>query len=635
MKDYLSSFELSSALIGFNPSIEKDIRLIEQGCTATLMMTQSPRSLRTLDSLQNIDENSIRILQNRNVLTYYEFLEFNNNQLVKKIALIRPNSLKREDAEKIIKICDEYSLISFLRYLNYKESKFIQENKKLGEQILNNIIYTQEIQRSIILEMILRFESYSIEAFLEIYDLNQKVMNYLLKQLSFPSKEIYNFYNTNREFTEEVKEFLLMRNNHPVLIALRDDFHLLYPNDKNLILIKEEEVEIIKTELEYLNDATKEVLMRLAKFLSPEKDWKNSSYDELFELFSHHPSLQSEESWPGLKNFIYAIENLIKITENLSEIRKEVLIESSVYEFQKKLNMNFEPYFLSINNFEIPEYIKKFYKNVDKEKIFKIFIEKLNKNNELIVYKSKLNENNSGYYIIYKYNIPKAFIENKNRRSFIHIMLKNSNYPSGIYNFILDSYNQNLPDIILKEQQDLIKAIKEWEKEQEKINKKRKTIIQIIIEWFLKLFGFSKESLENDKNRDLDTFPIKESKKKKKNISREYIPEYRLKKIPEKIEKAISFIERQYNGLIWVDELSYVLDYKDIERLNSILYYDKDQRFEEIKPLHTIKPLFIRKDHLKNKEWIENTIHTLKNSSKLPHQIALLEYLENHKKMIE
>ncbi|GIW23645.1 MAG: hypothetical protein KatS3mg068_2652 [Candidatus Sericytochromatia bacterium] len=633
MKDFIASYELSSALLGLNPSIEKDIKLIEQGCSATLLMTQSPRSLRTIDSLQNIDENVLRILQNRNVLISYEFLEFENNQLKKKMTLIRPNSLKIEDAEKIKKICDEYSLLSFIKYLYYKENKIKEDYKKWGNQILENINYSSEINRSTILEMILRFESYSIESLLDIYDLNKRIIHYILQQLSNSSKEIYHYFSTNKEMTEEIKQFLLNRNNNPVLIALREDYHLLYPDQNKIITIDEEgNIEIIKTELEYLKDAAREICLRLAKFLSPEENWEQANIDNIFELFSKHPSLQSEETWPGLSNFIYTIENLFRICDSINNFRKEILVEKYIEEFLKNLNMNFEPFYISLEHFTIPENLSKYLKKEKKETIYKKFIEKLRINNEIIVYKSKLHLNEDGYYLIYKYNIPKAFISNKNRRSFIHLMLKNSGYPSGIYDFIIEQNTNDLPKILKEEQLELVKAIKEWEKEQEKKN--RKSIFQIILDWLLKLFGWSTDSLtifSNDK--------LKEQKqeqygyKKKKNQFRENIPEYRLKKIPEKIEKAISFIDRQYNGLIWVDELAYVMDYKDIERLNSLLYYDKEQRFIEVKPLYSIKPLFIKKENLNNKEWLESTINTLKNSAKLPHQIALLEFLENYKKV--
>jgi hypothetical protein len=631
MKDFLTSFELSSALLGLNPSIEKDIRLIEQATTATLHLTQSPKSLRTLDSLQHIDENVLKILKNRGVLTSYEYLSFENNQLSKKIVLIRPNSLKMDDVERIKKLCDESSAISFLNYLYLKEKRWIQENQKLGEQIKENIVYSKEINRSTILDMILRFETYSIESHLDIYDLEKRILLFIIQKLENSSQEVYNYFINNKELPEEVKQFLLDRGDLPLLVSIREDFHLLFPNYQYYVHVDEEgNLKILKTELDYLKDAAKEIFYRLAKFLSPEKDYENANFNDYYFLFSQHPSLQSNDTWPNLFSFINSVEKLIKLCENLDNLKKDILIENYLNEFIKNLNMNFEPYFFSLSNFQIPDMLKKYINEQEREKIYKIIVEKLSKNKELIVYRSKLNPTEQGYYVIFKYNIPKAFIENANRRSFIHLMLKNSGYPSGIYDFVLDTTNKSLPDLLLKEQQQLNKAIKEWEKEIEKKNKKG--VLQIIFEWILKFLGILKDtSIKEQVIKETvkeDNVSISRSKK---TTYREYIPEYRLKKIPEKIEKAIGFIERQYNGLIWIDELSYVLELKDIERLNSIIYYDKDQRFLEIKPLKNIKPLFIRKENLQNKQWVQQTIDFLKNSSNLPHQVALLEFLENYK----
>jgi len=631
MKDFLTSFELSSALLGLNPSIEKDIRLIEQATTATLHLTQSPKSLRTLDSLQHIDENVLKILKNRGVLTSYEYLSFENNQLSKKIVLIRPNSLKMDDVERIKKLCDESSAISFLNYLYLKEKRWIQENQKLGEQIKENIVYSKEINRSTILDMILRFETYSIESHLDIYDLEKRILLFIIQKLENSSQEVYNYFINNKELPEEVKQFLLDRGDLPLLVSIRDVFHLLFPNYKYYVHVDEEgNLKILKTELDYLKDAAKEIFYRLAKFLSPEKDYENANFNDYYFLFSQHPSLQSNDTWPNLFSFINSVEKLIKLCENLDNLKKDILIENYLNQFIKNLNMNFEPYFFSLSNFQIPDMLKKYINEQEREKIYKIIVEKLSKNKELIVYRSKLNPTEQGYYVIFKYNIPKAFIENANRRSFIHLMLKNSGYPSGIYDFVLDTTNKSLPDLLLKEQQQLNKAIKEWEKEIEKKNKKG--ILQIIFEWILKLLGILKDtSIKEQVIKETvkeDNLSISRSKK---TTYREYIPEYRLKKIPEKIEKAIGFIERQYNGLIWIDELSYVLEFKDLERLNSIIYYDKDQRFLEIKPLKNIKPLFIRKENLQNQQWVQQTIDFLKNSSNLPHQVALLEFLENYK----
>ncbi len=639
MKDYLSSFELSSALIGLNPSVEKDIKLIEQASSATILMSYSPLSLRTLDSLKHIDYNIALLLEKRSVLELYDYVTFQDGNLKKITVLIRPMSLKIEDSEKIKKICDEYTIISIIKFLYNQENNYISNLDLMEHRIKENIIFSNHISRNVILDMILRFNTYSIESILEVYDLRKKQISLILNQLTKSSKEIYEYFIDNSEFSEDLKQYLLDKNTYPLLLTLAEDYHILFPTLKKYIQYdSENEILIKKNHVEILYDAGTKILIQLAKFLSPEEDWDSLSIDNLFLLFSKHPSLQSEDTWPGLNRFLQIYENLNKTIENFNETKKELIIGFSLAEFLKNLNMNFDLFYVSNQNIQIPKYVRAVFPNIQKEEYLKKIIQLAKQNQEILVYSIKTNPSEQGYYLIYKYNIPRCFIENRNRRSFIHIMLKNSGYLNGIYDFVIKD-NKNIPDLLKKEQTLLLKAIREWEKEQEKKNKK--SFFQILIEWILNLFnifilgksepqkptaGDSVNFIDSNSSSNAITNPV--ISKKKKQLFKENIPENRLRKLPEKIEKAIEFIERQYNGLIWVDELSYVLNYNDIEKLSSILYYDKEQRFIEIKSLHSIKPLFIRRENLLNKDWISSTLSSLRNSSKLPHQVALMEYLE-------
>ncbi len=270
-------------------------------------------------------------------------------------------------------------------------------------------------------------------------------------------------------------------------------------------------------------------------------------------------------------------------------------------------------------------------------------LEIIKKNQNFIVYKSTTD---NVYYIIDKINVPLAFIHNKNLRNFIHVMVKQSGYPGGIYDFVIDPQKlrnlQNI-EIISKIQEQLQKAIKEWEKEKEK--KKKKTLFQRFWEWILAIFGNSRPEelisqnplkMEIQKQTEENKNTIQQSKKIRKK-TRSPLPKEKLKMIPDKIEKAISFVERNFDGFIWLDELAKILNFNinEIEKLSSILYYDKFERFEEIKPLRTIKPLFINRENLYNYDWVKEKIESLEKSSKLPHQMALLEYLKSQLSLFE
>lgn len=633
--NFVSSIELNASLLGLNPSIEKDIRNIEQGTTACLLMTHSPRSLKKISDFVYLDEFNATLLENRNVITHYEFLEFDQStkNLVKNKVYIRPLSLKREDAEKAIKLCEEYSLISLGRYLVYLEENFNKNSSILMNQIKENIIFTNTITKNSIIEMINRLFSYSLTKLFELLNLEKKLENYLLNFSMKSSKEIHDYLLTNKEFDENLKNYLILKKDYPLICQLSENFYYYYPLLNNLIEIdpSSEEIQFKKTELEVFLDVSKQILIFLVDFLDSNflKENPNPNFNIIFQFLNSHPSLQSEELWPNLKEFLNLIHNLINICEGFNFILSELVIEESIKIFLKKLEYKFEFYHLTLENFSIPKTLENIYKQ-NKEKFFYTFIEKLKKNPEIIVYRSKTNVHLENYYTIYKFNIPRCFINNKNQRNFIHLVLKNSGYLNGIYDFLIEPskiYSENLPDILKNEQKNLRIAIQEWERQNRK--KSKKSIFQIFIDWIKKILGLSpkKETTAETPQKE-KVIQKKEPTiiKRKKNI-----PKEKLKTIPEKIEKAIQFIERQHDGLIWIDELSYVLNFKDIEQLSSILYYDKQQKYEEIKPLKSIKYLFVRKDNLYNIEWLENTIKKLQSGSKLPHQTILLEYLQNLK----
>ncbi|MFN3603822.1 MAG: hypothetical protein ACK4UJ_03805 [Leptonema sp. (in: bacteria)] len=631
-KDFISSFELSAALIGLSPSLEKDIRSIEQGTIASLLMTHSAKSLKKISDLTNVDESTAKLLESRSVFLQYEYLEIDEStkNLIKNKVLIRPTSLKREDAEKAIQICKESSLVAWIRFILYKEKTFIVSHPLLIQQRKENILFTSMIQKPFILEMIQRFLSYSLESDYKLLQISSDLWNFIKKILTKSGHEIYDFLSTNKELDEECKQYLLEKNQHPVLIELSESFLYYYPTISYMMLIDEEteKIEIQKTELESFLEIAKEILVLLANYLDVDFHIKNPhpDWDSLFSLLSTHPSLQSEELWPNFKEFLEVIHSLLKICEGFGKIRTEIIIEQTIKNFLKNLNMKFSFVNLSIENFTIPKIAEKFINEEEKEKLFFTFISKLKKNPDLIVYESKTSQKNKNYYIIYKVNIPQCFIRNKNQRNFIHLVLKHLGYLNGIYDFLYSHtpITSSVPKILADEQRQLRQAIQDWEKQNQK--KVKKNIFVVIWEWIKNLFIFTpKETTENT----LKPYPSEPEIKKAKPLRRKsrYIPKEKLKTIPNRIEKAIEYIERQHHGFIWIEELAKTLNYNDIEQLYSILYYDKQQKYEEIKPLKSIKYLFIRKENLYNQEWIEKTIEFLENSSKLPHQTILLEFL--------
>ncbi len=637
-KDFASAIELNAVLIGFNPSIEKDIRSIEQGTVASIMMTHSPKSLKKISDLTNIYETNLKLLESRFVFISYEYLEFEQStkNLKKNLVLIRPTSLKKEDAEKAIQLCNEYSLISVIRFLYYKELNFNNNSQILMQQIKENIFSKNTSTKSGILETIHKFFSYSLNVFFNQLKINQNLWNFLYNLLTKSSKEIYDYLINNKEMDEQSKQYLLEKGQRPLIVELSNKFLFYYPTLERTLLINEEteEISVSQNELEFFLEIAKEIFISLIRYLQSDFDSENFdlNWNTIFSVLNSHPSIYSEELWPNVKELLETVHHLIHICEEFEVIRSNILLEELVKIFLKKFNMNFSLEVISLENFEIP---KSFLENLNTEKhnIFFQIIKRLKSNPELIVYESKSQSKEKLYYCIYKINIPQCFIRNKHQRNLIHLILKNSGYVNGIYDFLLDINQKNklsLPQKIIEEQVKLHQAIKEWEKQK----KPKKSLFVLLWNWLKKLFAIA----PNEQDQEGHFLPanqvVQENKTKLIQKRKTQIPKEKMKTIPERIEKAIEYIERQHQGLIWIDELSLALNHKDIEELYSILYYDKEQKYEEIKPLKNIKYLFIRKSNLYNIQWLNKTIEMLQSSSKLPHQSVLLDYLLEIKKTL-
>ncbi|MCS7205377.1 MAG: hypothetical protein NZ853_06750 [Leptospiraceae bacterium] len=659
-QDFVSSTELSAAIIGLNPSVEREIKFIEQATYAALNITGNPLSLRLLNQATNFDSNVLRILTQRKVLISYEFFDYENSKLQKKIGLIRPPTLKQDDVEKIKKICNEYSLISLIKFLIDDEVKGYETFFEIYRNLLKLLNQIEIPTRSQLLDLIQNFYELSFNAFIKKLNLHIELYQYFIQFLTMTSIDIHNYFATSKFLTEDIKIYLFQRGNHPLLVSIDEEFHLFYPTISSLTYVADQHYFFKKSNIESTFEVGMEILKKIISYFDFIKPTEIKTYDTIFDFFIQHSSLQNEDSWPGLKRMVSILSKLTGIVESILNQKKSYFMDLFTNEFLKKFNMNFEPYYVSENMMEVPVELENLLDElkITKKELFENLILNLNKNPELIIYQSKQSNPERGYYVIYKYNIPRAFIRNKDKRSFIHIMLKGSNYSNGIYDFVIPE--SSIPAPLKEDQQLLRKAIKEWEKEIQKKNKK--SLVSLIIDFFFLLWEFFQKlgsssvkqaTVENINKNKQENFNVKtfnnkpnenkiveetneQKKEKKLKLKRPYIPKEKLKTIPDRIERAIEYIERQYQDLIWIDELAFALNYKDdIEKLSSLLYYDKLQRFEEIKSLKDIKPLYIRRENLMNEKWIEKTINYLKQSSKLPHQVALLEYLEKFREIVE
>ncbi len=339
--DLLSNFELPAALIGLNPSVEKDIKLIEQA-TSAFFVTYSVFNLQTLESLEHIDNNIMNLLEKRNAIISYQYFQYESSRhfLKKNIVLIRPVSLKMDDVERVKKVCNDFSLISLLQYLRFKEQKYFENSSLMANQIVENILTQNKNLRNAILDMILKFESYSLESVLSMFDVPEKIQNYMIQFLYKHPKEILDYLISYKELDNDTKKYLSNRN-ESILFELNTDFHILYPDKKFLIQFSNDEYKMIVSEPESLLNVAKTILLKLISYIEvkEEKEIENQNFEQIYQVLSRHPSLHSQESWPGLSRFLESTNLLIQLCNQLNLHRKEELINYFYYQILEKINI--------------------------------------------------------------------------------------------------------------------------------------------------------------------------------------------------------------------------------------------------------------------------------------------------------
>ncbi|MCB1322032.1 MAG: hypothetical protein KDK34_17370, partial [Leptospiraceae bacterium] len=85
--------------------------------------------------------------------------------------------------------------------------------------------------------------------------------------------------------------------------------------------------------------------------------------------------------------------------------------------------------------------------------------------------------------------------------------------------------------------------------------------------------------------------------------------------IPAKVQKAIDYVDRNFKGIIWIDEVLLTLGTVKYtaDQIGDYLYYDKQNRYIEVKPLINIRRVFLRRENEGDPRWVQATIDYLEN----------------------
>ncbi|MBW7858212.1 MAG: hypothetical protein H3C43_07970, partial [Leptonema sp. (in: Bacteria)] len=560
----------------------------------------------------------------RNIIAQYHWLDYQPElgRLQTRISLFRPPSLKTVQAEKIENDCDELSALCLISYLHHLEYTNLKEIKSLQP-------FQSLTERYQIAEALGRLESHSIEALLESYDMSNQTIQRIIQILNRSCTDLQLNFQSSREVPTGVMQAIQDRGQYSLLYSLNNEQHILFPNP--LLLVQTNtDLSIADDLIEYESDAEwlYQAYLETAKSLAliTEADAEINDYNQLQLFFNQHASLQSDEAWPGIQSFHEAFRRLYELFDLLRKIRLEVALDLSYKEMTRPLNMQLQPTSLTASSISPPVSLLR--RIPDLDKIFKLFVNRAMQDPEILVHQSSRGD----YFFLFRTNLVQAFIEHRSQRNLLHLMAKQNGIEEGIYDFV--KQNLNLTEAAKRLQEDLLIAIRRWEEDRRKelLKKERakKGFFQRIVNWFFSLFGLGIETALDSSSTDTSLLDTQITTKTKPKRIRPAAPMNRRRLVPKQVEKAIEYIERKYDGLIWLDDLVVTLASPNFnsDAVGDILFYDREQRFKEIRPLAKIRRIFVRMENLDNPNWLSSTIHQLENNPGLPHHIALLEYLK-------
>ncbi|MCB1171396.1 MAG: hypothetical protein KDK25_13710, partial [Leptospiraceae bacterium] len=646
--DLISSTDLKSILLSFSPGAEREIIQIEKGVQNFFMFHQSPRALVKLEDLKILSETDLKSLQEKEVLHIGHFLEYSDEDRHLRLqkVVIRPASLKGEQIETILRACLRTGISSVLRYIRHRDWMLLDKERQntLGPEMHEHLLLLPEAMkdRTDFVQQMGRLESVSFENLLESEtDAPREYINDLVRVLARPQEDLRAELELEREKFKEVYEILDQRPERPVLYSLRRDFHIVYPPGYAMVDFEEDSFNERTTEAEWIHRAFLETASRIVHFLMPDMEIGRGELGSgyLNEL-SRHPSFTAEESWPGGMEFLEALNRLIQLCQGLKNVRAEVLLGFVYQQTLKMLNMKFEPVHFTRDSFQPPEKVSERFS--DKGKIYEGVLSRFKKDPEVLVSLDKRSEP-PGAFLIFRSNLARAFIRNKERRSFLHVMAREGGMEGGIYDALIDMNMPGLDTETLGEQRELTAAIKKWEEELEKERKKRerkgKGFFARLLEWLGALFGMASAAGESSQHRNDDlaeemaSMDSRTEGARQKKAQGSKGPKARTHLVPPNVVKAASYVERKNHGLIWLDEVVKALNSVkfDMNSTGDLLYYDKKDRFDEIRPLMKLRRVFISKENLDDREWLSNTSAWLENMANAKEEHKILAQHFRHR----
>ncbi|EKR90884.1 hypothetical protein LEP1GSC163_3886 [Leptospira santarosai str. CBC379] len=664
-QDMIGDQELKVLMLQFNPGAFKDIDLIEKGVENFFLFNQSPFALTKVEQLQHLKLHDLKFLEERKGVQSYQFLQFQKEIRELQIAnvIIRPASLKADQIVKVKRGCLLQSVAAILEML-YARDQFIlntSKNTEIEDWVHQNYLNVDDkgmqinLSDSKFLEKSMQnLESLSLEFLLSRLQVRGDLFSNIFQVLNQKPGEILNQLSIIK-VEPEVLQAIEKRGSRAPLLQLHSRFHLFQPSLDELLsfrhVSKEKGEQAKFTELEIIFDLFTVIARKILLQILPgeESSWieltGNAQAERYLEELKKHPAFTSGKSWMGGGDFIKSYEVLLQTVRTLEHLKKESLINLITVENLFRFKESKEPVHFDLSNFEVDDAAIKSV-GMSRAELFREVLERIRVREDFLKKERKSGSGEPiGLTILAKAMILRAFIEVRPRRTSIHNLIRQNGYPRGIYEFLKEVSDVKDGQTAVDEQIRLSKAIAEWEEdaEKERIRSERasKSILERIIEFILSLFGIkisprettNKGPIKRDsKNTETTDHTSSESSKPKKKKSLGVIvgPKEKEMIIPARVQKAIDYVDRKNNGLIWLDEIVVAVSSPEFgkDKVADLIYYDQKRRYLEIRAMNQVRHVFIRRELESDPTWIQTTLDYLDNvSAKKPEFSALADTL--------
>ncbi|RHX82231.1 hypothetical protein EHQ05_05420 [Leptospira yasudae] len=666
IQDMIGDQELKVLMLQFNPGAFKDIDLVEKGVENYFLFNQSPFALTKIEQLQHLKLHDLKFLEERRGIQSYQYLLFQKEirelQIVNVI--IRPASLKADQIVKVKRGCLLQSVGAILEMLHARDQFIlnVSKNSEIEDWVHQNYLNVDEkgmpinLADSKFLEKSMQnLESLSLEALLSRLQVRGDLFSNIFQMLNQKPGEILNQLSLIK-VEPEVLPVLEKRGSRAPLLQLHPRFHLFQPSLDELLSFrhapKEKDEPGKITELEIIFDLFTVIARKILLQLLPGEDstWieltGNSQAERYVQELKKHPAFTSGKNWMGGGDFIKAYEVLLQTVRTLENLKKESLINLITGENLFRFKESKEPVNFDLANFEAEDAEIKSV-GMSRTELFREVLERIRAREDFLKKERKAAGGEvMGLMILAKSMILRAFTEVRQRRTSVHNLIRQNGYPRGIYEFLREVTDVKDGQAAVDEQIRLSKAIAEWEEdtEKERIRSERasKSILERIIEFILGLFGIKLTPKEREtpsktqarketKSSDSDS-SASEPVKPKKKMSLGVIvgPKEKEMIIPARVQKAIDYVDRKNNGLIWLDEVVVAVSSPEFgkDKVADLIYYDQKRRYLEIRAMNQVRHVFIRRELESDPSWIQTTLDYLDNvSAKKPEFSALADTL--------